>query len=415
MSSPKRRQQQVEANDTVAMTALAAGAAALGVGAYVADSNYRVSQDVGLLLKMAAAGQHIIRAKGTNFTVADNWERTLNNLGDRNKKCFISADDGAVWTFNDVDLYSNQIAHWCTKNGLMNRDVCGLFMENKPEYIATWLGLCKAGVIIALINSNNKRKPLIHSIETGNCKAMIFGTELTQPMSDIMAELEEVSMPVFASGDGCPAFARSLSDELKTMPDTPVDKEAVRPGLTPDDVFGYIYTSGTTGLPKACVMRNAKFMLAGSLAKSYGLVTEDIVYTVLPLYHSAGGMLGAGCVVNSGCTMVLTKKFSATNFWRHCYEHKATVTQYIGELARYLLNSPESEWDQKHAVRLAMGNGMRKEVWVPFQKRFRVPEIGEFYGATEGNVSFQIHSVTKDFVNFPGNGAMGSTGATTEL
>jgi acyl-coenzyme A synthetase/AMP-(fatty) acid ligase len=267
----------VEANEVVAMSTVAGAAAALGVAAYAVDSNYRVSQDINLLLTMAAAGQHIIRAKGTNFTVADNWERTLNGLSDRNKKCFISADDGTVWTFNEVDLYSNRVAHWCTENGLMNRDVCGLFMENRPEYIATWLGLCKAGVIIALINSNNKRKPLLHSIETGNCKAMIFGTELTQPMSDVMAELQEMSMPVYASGEDCPSFARSLSDEIKSMSEAPVDKEAVRPGLTPDDVFGYIYTSGTTGLPKACVMRNAKFMLAGSLAKSYGLKTDDIV------------------------------------------------------------------------------------------------------------------------------------------
>jgi hypothetical protein len=33
-------------------------------------------------------------------------------------------------------------------------------------------------------------------------------------------------------------------------------------------------------------------------------------------------------------------------------------------------------------VRVAFGNGMRKEAWIPFQKRFRVPEIGEFYGVS---------------------------------
>ena len=50
---------------------------------------------------------------------------------------------------------------------------------------------------------------------------------------------------------------------------------------------------------------------------------------------------------------------------------------------------------------------MRAEAWIPYQTRFRIPEIGEFYGATEGNKSFVNHTKTKDFINFPGAGACG--------
>ena len=38
-------------------------------------------------------------------------------------------------------------------------------------------------------------------------------------------------------------------------------------------------------------------------------------------------------------------------------------------------------------MRLAVGNGLRKDFWVEFQNRFNIAEIGEFYGATEGNAS----------------------------
>ena len=63
---------------------------------------------------------------------------------------------------------------------------------------------------------------------------------------------------------------------------------------------------------------------------------------------------------------------------------------YIGELCRYLVNSPPApnpEDETKHKVRMAFGNGMRPEVWDHFKSRFRIPEIMEFYGSTEGNVS----------------------------
>ena len=38
-------------------------------------------------------------------------------------------------------------------------------------------------------------------------------------------------------------------------------------------------------------------------------------------------------------------------------------------------------------LRLACGNGLRADVWVPFQERFRIPQILEYYAATEGNFS----------------------------
>ena len=60
--------------------------------------------------------------------------------------------------------------------------------------------------------------------------------------------------------------------------------------------------------------------------------------------------------------------------------------QYIGEICRYLINQSPGEYDQKHSVTKAFGNGLRPEVWVEFQKRFHVPTICEFYAATEGTV-----------------------------
>lgn len=42
----------------------------------------------------------------------------------------------------------------------------------------------------------------------------------------------------------------------------------------------------------------------------------------------------------AGATCVLKKKFSASQFWRDCVQHKVTVVQYIGELCRYLVNHP---------------------------------------------------------------------------
>ena len=51
-----------------------------------------------------------------------------------------------------------------------------------------------------------------------------------------------------------------------------------------------------------------------------------------------------------------------------------------------MLAQPKRPTDTQHCVRLIVGNGMRVTVWKDFIERFRIPQVAEFYGSTEGNV-----------------------------
>jgi len=114
---------------------------------------------------------------------------------------------------------------------------------------------------------------------------------------------------------------------------------------------------------------------------------DDRLYLVLPLYHSAGGMIGVGLMFSHGITLVLRRKFSTSNFLPDIKKYRCTTFQYIGELCRYLMTIPPSAQDTDHNLRLAFGNGLRPDIWEAFQKRFNIPYVGEFYSATEGNVT----------------------------
>lgn len=63
------------------------------------------------------------------------------------------------------------------------------------------------------------------------------------------------------------------------------------------------------------------------------------------------------------------------------------IVQYIGEICRYLLNQPVRDTERQHMVRMALGNGLRQSIWEEFMHRFNIPQIAEFYGATECNCS----------------------------
>ena len=64
-----------------------------------------------------------------------------------------------------------------------------------------------------------------------------------------------------------------------------------------------------------------------------------------------------------------------------------TLFQYIGELCRYLVNAPPHPRETQHRLRLCCGNGLRADIWQQFVERFKIPQVLEFYAATENNFS----------------------------
>ena len=77
-----------------------------------------------------------------------------------------------------VEEHSNRVANYFHSLGYKKGDAVAFFMENRPEHIATWLGLAKIGVTPALINCNLRQRSLVHAIQVSNCRAIIYGIEL---------------------------------------------------------------------------------------------------------------------------------------------------------------------------------------------------------------------------------------------
>ncbi|XP_072567880.1 long-chain fatty acid transport protein 1a isoform X1 [Paramormyrops kingsleyae] len=296
---------------------------------------------------------------------------------------------GETWTFTQLDQLSNAVAHWALLQGWVSGDVVAIFMESQPLLVALWLGLAKVGVEAALINFNLRRDSLKHCVGVSGARGIVFGAELVDAMLEVSVSFGQ-SMVRFCAGQlGSDTMASLLAEPLEPMlasaPRTP-------PPCTNSKSFSdrlfYIYTSGTTGLPKAAIVVHSRYYRIAAFGYyAFRMRPDDVVYDCLPLYHSAGNIMGVGQCLIHGLTVVVKKKFSASRFWEDCIKYNCTVVQYIGEICRYLLAQPVRPCEKQHGVRLAVGNGLRPSVWEAFTTRFCVPHIGEFYGATECNCS----------------------------
>lgn len=350
--------------------------------------------------------------KGGKNTIPEIFSQTVKKF--RNKTAIISADTKRQMTFKEVEDFANKIANVFLKYNFTRGDVVGIYLWNELEYVPIWLGLSKIGVVACLINTNLSNKSLQHSVESGNCKAIITQAELSEFIQNIQPALNQdilyFSLDLNeASSENESNFIplkRKLADVTSMEPTKPV-------GLTLHSHMLYIFTSGTTGLPKPAILPTVKVLQGFCLFNVSTNVTQnDVVYNVLPMYHTGGSIIFTGQMILAGATMVIRRKFSASEYFNDCVRYNITYMSYIGEMCRYLLLQPENECERSHQIRCAVGNGLRSSLFKPFRKRFGIKEIYEFYGATEANSGF-INTANKDgaigffpvsmwFLNFKG-------------
>ncbi len=290
-----------------------------------------------------------------------------------------------VMTYAALDARANAYAHWAMAQGIAHGDAVVLLMENRPDFIAAWLGLFKVGASVALINTNLMGRALAHSIEIAKSRHAIIGDEMRGAFESALPYLEAAPR-AWWQGE-TEQEQGDLDAELAAMPTTDPGQKARGRLILKDRAF-FIYTSGTTGLPKAANFSHMRmlFMMTGFVG-ALRPTASDRIYDPLPLYHSTGGVCAVGLAFLSGGALIIKRKFSVHEFWSDIHKHGATMFQYVGELCRYLLNAPPTPLDQGHKVRAITGNGLSAAIWGEFQQRFGIARIVEFYGATESNVS----------------------------
>ena len=341
-------------------------------------------------LKFAAGLRRLLQrikpiALDSDVLVCDDFEEAVDKFSDN----IALEDEHRSLTYRDLDGMANRYAHWARSRNLRRTDVIGLVMTNRAEYIAAWMGFCKAGIPTALINTNLTGQALAHCLNIAGV-AVVVADEDTWTKCEEARPFVTRTMMLWVLGlkDADEVSERRGLDNAVRSGSSVRPNRAIRDGITNRDTALYIYTSGTTGMPKAARIPHSR---ARTYMRAFAGCTEstptDRIFNVLPLYHSTGGLVGVGPALLNGGRLILRRKFSASSFWNDVNASGATMFVYIGELCRYLVNCPEQEGERGHKIRLAFGNGLRPDVWPDFQSRFAIPQILEFYGSTEGNVS----------------------------
>ncbi|KAL0968673.1 hypothetical protein UPYG_G00270040 [Umbra pygmaea] len=337
-------------------------------------------QDVQYIINIFLVRYRLSKVREKNSTILD---RFLESVKRHPNKPFILFEDES-YSYLDADHQSNKVARVLLQHtDIKKGDIVAVFSGNQPFFLWIWLGLVKIGCSAAFLNNNMRSKSLLHCFSCSGANVLIAGEEFKEAVEEILPTLTEQNVTVFILADQCTtAGMESFTDKTSQASPEPIPAD-LRSNVTLLSPAVYIYTSGTTGLPKAAVLTHMK--LQALSYRTFGVRFTDIFYLYLPLYHSAGFYAFIGSI-ERGSTIALRSKFSASHFWDDCRKFNVTVIQYIGETLRYLCNTPKKPNERSHRVRIAIGNGVRADVWREFLKRFGDISVKEVYASTEGNV-----------------------------
>ena len=314
------------------------------------------------------------------------------------KKALIAAETGRYLTFKDIEVFINKIGHVFKKAGFEPGDKVALFMGNELEYVPIWIGLNRIGITVGLINCNLHGKSLEHCLKVVDFKGIICTSNL-KPILDDIGFGKKPGTPIYVlDGEHKDSTTKNLTFLMKEEDENEALEEHQ---FGKRDTTLLIYTSGSTGKPKAAKLVNEKIIKSlvgcGLLPN---LDEDDVCYNFLPLYHAGGGLFFIAPLIYVGCTTVIKKKFSASNFFTDCIKYDVTYAGYIGEIWKYLLSQPPKDTDRKHKVKTVLGNGLRSNLVSLVKERFGLDKIIEAYGATEGNAALFNFDNTPGAVGF---------------
>jgi len=291
-------------------------------------------------------------------------------------------EEDKKWTFDELASEVDSIA--ATLREKVPGNTVGILLLNSQSYVATLLGIWKAGKTAVPLNYLLPPQELGYIIKDSGMSALVTSQFFGQAVAALKPLFGDRGVILMADE---PGFAPRVTK--------PVVPEYCDPAL-------YLYTSGTTGKPKGVVLTHQNLAQNVEACQAAGEFDHrDSFLCLLPFFHTYAITGTILLPLLNGCKMVLVDRFHPLKVLGLIQQHDISVFLAIPSMYRVLAHT---EGDFKlSSVRFPISGGEPLPVAVAeaFEKRFGVP-IFEGYGQTEAAPVISL--------NVPGKRKLGTVG-----
>lgn len=272
------------------------------------------------------------------------------------------------WTFGELYSRARRTAAVLARLGVKKGDRVALMMENRPEWMSTYLGIVSCGVTAVPIDAKLQPHEVSHILRDSESVA-IFGSGRIWPMlHDIMGSMKFLRSAVLF--DGVLAEDRKeggmrLYDADRALENAEADSQGVESFFdlnvaSEGDVASIIYTSGTTGRSKGAMLTHANFCAQLSALEYFTVRDDDNFLLVLPLHHAFA--FTANFIVPLACRCEISIVENLRTIPENMKETRPTVLLAVPLLAEKMLGAVMKKVNKSAAARALMAIGLTRVV-----------------------------------------------------
>ncbi|MGA5302508.1 long-chain-fatty-acid--CoA ligase [Nucisporomicrobium flavum] len=285
--------------------------------------------------------------------------------------------EGAAVTYAELDRRSDAVAAALRERGIRPGDRVALQLPNIPEFPVAYYGILKAGAVVVPLNVLLKAREVAYQIADSGTRLLITWAGAAEEAAKAAADCGLTAVHVAGLADDP---ARSFAALQK-----PVSAPLPLHGTEPGDTAAIVYTSGTTGRPKGAELTHFQlYMNADIPGRLFQLNPDDVILTVLPLFHVYGMSSAMNLGIRFGACLSLVPRFEAGRVLAAIERDGATIFDGVPTMFGALLAHPELDRYDTSTLRVCVsgGDSIPARVLDAFEARFGVP-ILEGYGMTE--------------------------------
>ncbi len=292
---------------------------------------------------------------------------------------------GQRQTYGDVDRASSAVAASLAALGLGAGDRVAVCLPNLPEFVATYFGILKAGMVMVPLNPLLKGPEIAYHLTDSGARALVAFGPFTSEAAAGLADAGQVPTFVvpFPSSEAPPPEGMTRFAEL--LGDHPVDP--IRGDIWPTDAADtavMIYTSGTTGHPKGAELSHFQLYMNCTVAgELFGCRSDDVALAVLPFFHVFGLSSVLNLALRYGGAVSIVPRFEAASVLDAIETDRVTVFLGVPTMFQAVLGEDRSKRDLS-SLRVAVSGGasMPGEIMRSFEEEFAIVVL-EGYGLSE--------------------------------
>ncbi|KAF2117787.1 hypothetical protein BDV96DRAFT_597663 [Lophiotrema nucula] len=296
----------------------------------------------------------------------------------------------------DVKAFQQQLA----RVGVSPQSAVSIALPNTYEFVVSFLAASWQRAIAAPLNPAYKQSEFEFYIDDlQSAIALVPKGAFAQDAAAVRA-----ARKYNAAIAECYYNGREVVLDVKETGKLSGNGNAPVESAQPNDVALVLHTSGTTGRPKAVPLTHRNLLRTmKNIQATYQLTPADRTMLVMPLFHVHGLLAGFLSPLASGGSVIVSPKFSASEFWKDFIQHKATWYTAVPTIHQILLKSPiPSPVPQIRFIR-SCSSPLSPKVFHELEKTFKAPVL-EAYAMTEAS-----HQMTSNPLP-PGKRQPGSVG-----